>query len=369
MNQQKITFQVWNVGDLDSVDPAEHRLSKPKCLSLRNHPFARPEDPAVIHVLVDGEFAAQMHVLPGELSFARQRTRCFFGSDFFSEPHFRSLGVGGLVLLKALSVVKAPFVVNGVTQEALRTYKAAGLVHLGKIPRHIALLRSAPVLRRFMRTSALAALADPILSVAYKPFWKRIIDAARSFRLEEVTSFDTRLDELQNQYSPDFWFPRSSTFLNWVLRFPWFPQRERFHVRAYLLWPLQLHDGLPAGMMVLRFYRRSKSEAGGVGYPKVYFASLLDYFVRPDMDDIIPALLGHALAEARRAQCDVLEVAGSDPTLNDLCDLSLMRRAGGFDLLCKPLSLPTGRQRFPVEMPSSLEKASLTLGEADMVFH
>lgn len=363
LQEHVITFRVLTVGELDTVDPGEHRLSELKRRSLRNNPLAQPEDPTVVHAFVRGEFAARLHLLPGELCFAGQRARCFFGSDFFSEPRFRSQGVGGLVLKKALSVVKAPFIVCGVTREALKAYQAAGMVHLGQIPHYIAPLRSGPFLRHMMCTSMMVPLADTILRVGSKLAWKRLMDAAQFYRLEEVSLFDSCLDELGQRFSSAFWFPRGSAYLNWVLRYPWNPHREKFDVRAYLIWSLRPQVHLPDGAMLLRFARPSPDVI-----PNMYSALLVDYFVRPDSERVVPALLGHALAEAKRADCDVLEVGGSDPALNDICRSSWMRRSGGFDLLCKPYRLSSNGEQIPGVLPSALTEARLTLGEGDMIF-
>jgi hypothetical protein len=161
----------------------------------------------------------RMDLLAGSLGVHGSPTRIFWGSHLFVPPEFRKLLMGVMLVMKAPSLSPAAGAF-GPSQAALPLYQKLKWMDL-PLPRYIMLIRSGPVVRRYVRGkiwgNVLSLFADAALA-AHRTLiaaWRGL--RTRSLRVERVEKVPADFDSRFASRTEPVQTHRSVPFLQWQI--------------------------------------------------------------------------------------------------------------------------------------------------------
>jgi hypothetical protein len=338
----KLSIQILRRADLKTPgvydrfdDPDQLAVPHPpKMRALLENPLAGGDDePAQLIGLSGNRVIGRMDLIPSEITVGSNApSRIFWGSHLIVPEPFRNTLMGVMLIMKAagLGVAAGAF---GPSQAALPVYQKLKWVDL-PLTRHLLIVRSRPVVRRYVKNAvaaaALTAVADTALAV-----WRLAINGwramrARGLRIEPLQAAPAEWDAHFSARTELVRIHRSARFINWQLSNQFIDEpRSRnslFNIRD--------HHGETVGYFLnkVRFHETASHR----GFKDVLLGSLQDWMIfnpaRLDMKTILLLSLGDLFSQGVNA----VDFCTSDPTLRTTLKLIGFRQLGALNLLYKP---------------------------------
>lgn len=266
--------------------------------------------------------------------------RLMWGSDWRVDEQHRGHGVGGLLLLRAMSTARDLAGV-GPSAEAIPIYRAARFT-IVDIPRYALVVRSREILRA--RAGALGVAMAPLVDRGLR--YRRLRSSGAT--VTRVDRFDASIDELEAISRLPVSFPRRSDELNWALAHPWLPPASA-SFRAYVLARADHSVG----------YALARLRTDG---PRRIGSILRAAAVGPE--DAGRLVTGVALALGSEG-ADLVELCSTDPWLLTAAVHVGMTRRPGMQFIAR-LAGPAGAAL--VSSGHALESARVAMGDGDVIF-
>jgi hypothetical protein len=215
----------------------------------------------------DDRVVGQQAGIPFELKVGDRFYRASWAIDLMVQPEYR-LRVVGPALNEACLRYNDLTIGLGLSDEAIRTFRRAGWIDLGKAPLYVRPLRAGAMLAHRPGTKlsvrAGAWVTQPLISAgtaAVAGYCR-----ARHIKLERVERFDERVDELWVRVSRHYPVLAVRDFRSVSWRFDLQPDRSRYE-KYYLL-----SHGALQGYVVLRMGSAHGAPAGRI----------VDFFAEPE---------------------------------------------------------------------------------------
>lgn len=350
-----LRIHVYRYGDLEPTAAlcARAGLTPLQAASLRAHPYARPEDAAVLVLLRGEETMGRFGLIPGRMRIGEREFRLSWSSDWYARDRRNRAG-GALLLLQALR--EAGSLGSCGLSSIARQVLAAARFDIVPLPRRVFVLRSEPFWRQHVAAPVARALgvpSDVLLRLARTGSRLRTSGWRRSFTLEQVERFGAPVDEVERASRGACWFPRDHRELNWALELPWFapPARDRyraFHLRA-------------TGSATIAGYALARVHS----YGAVVVGSLLRSAVRPEAAGGVEALVALTLEALGDDGVHLVDICTSNRPLLGAAARAGMLAHGHVELACRFAAAPADALRA---LGAALGDFEADMGEGDMLF-
>lgn len=284
---------------------------------LRTNPYTSDADLAAI-LAIDGDLVVgRLGLYAGLLIYDSQKMRTFWLSGFFLDQKYKRTGIGGLMLLKAVSFSKCLILSGGPRADTERLYEGTGLRKIAHLQRFVYFYGTESLARKIARNqmlvSALAASMKPFLRAYYAA--RRGRGTAR-LRYEETREFGGEIDALLEREARNMLLKDSKT-LNWVLR----------HKRCIWAYRVFRYRDL-IGYCLLKKYVSQVEGVGGQSL-EIPVGCLLDYFLSDESLSVKRDLILFSLDSLGRQEVDAFECQVLDPELARICKGLGMVHLGG----------------------------------------
>ena len=293
---------------------------------LQTNPARLAGDLALVLALDNDRAVGRLGFYAGRALCHGEHHRVLWLDGFFLDPAYHETGVGGMLLMRALSTRMGLLASGGPSEETQKVYRRAGFRELPPLQRFLFFYRprvlAEKALGKGIPARLVSAIAHPFFSTIPR-LPMLLSDGVREMELRRVAAFDAALDELPIAPSLNR-FPRDAATLNWALT-----ARPLFAMQAY-----HREELLGYALLQLRHAR-----GGGFhNLPEMTIGRLLDYSLGSHHDNKATrrTLLTSCIRFLAKRGADVFECQVNDPEMKAACRSLWMVSLGGHKVFYRP---------------------------------
>jgi GNAT superfamily N-acetyltransferase len=326
-------YQRWEGGE------AIGRMSRPRRETFLANPLSRGDDDAVQAIVtIENRAVARFDMFMGEVTVGGERNTVMWGSDLFVDPAFRKRGLG-LMVSKGLEDIHPVAAVCGVSARSRPIFWKLEWTDF-QMPRHLAIRRSRPIVEKYLRIPALAAVAATVVDAGMTAHRSVARTRRRSgLTLENLSSMPAEFNDLLAPRSDHVTPHRSAEWINWLMThaFEGDPNQKR------ALFLLKDDSGEPAAYFLTksRFY----DEASQHQIRDITIGSLLDWRIFDERRVTSFDVAMYAMETLVAGGVDAVEICMPDPEASQRLAQLGFPRVGSLNFMFKadpesPLAAP-----------------------------
>lgn len=285
---------------------------------LTSNPYAHENDLALILAIDDQTVVGRLGLYSALVLCNRKDEKTFWLDGFFLNNEYKNSGVGGLMILKAISFSKSLLAAGGPRKDAQALYARTGLRELAQLKRFLYFYSVRVILRKYIGVEWLCSFLSSILNTLFPLYYKMRIHG-KKFVLDykPVECFDKRIDCLIKNIHPLNCFPKYAAVLNWVLQ-------NKKNISAFQIFN---KDEL-IGYCLLRQIHQKEGDSPEY-LPEMEVGSLLDYFVTDTSESTLQDLILFCLDFFKKKNIDVCAVQVHDTPMASICrDYGFIHKGG-----------------------------------------
>lgn len=281
------------------------------------NPLARDDDVAVIAGIDGNTVVGKMGLCSGLMSMAGERSRVRWIQGFFLDEAYRKAGVGGMIMLRALSLKENILGSGASDPNAVALFKASGFKSLGPLRRFVLFYNAGVIARKLTKnpllTHVISTAGEPLLKSYYG--LKAIHKGKRPLlEYKPVDRFDSSIDDLLARERRNY-FPRDSRSLNWIL------DRKKF-------WPFLVYrDGSLLGYCLLQ--KAMMQEVPMHNVPAMSVGRLKDHYLADESIVEKEDLILFAIDFFKDKHVDIFECQVLDDDYDKICQKYGLVHLGG----------------------------------------
>jgi hypothetical protein len=288
---------------------------------LLDNPYAQENDLALILAIAGNTVVGRLGFYAAPADYPSQNHRLLWLSGFFLQEAYRTTGVGGIILLRALTA-RIPLLACGAPSPELeKLYDLVGFYRLRPLRRFVYFYNTEVIVKKYITNSFIASLLAasslPLLKIYYgfKSYFRR-----SSLSYKPVQLFGEEIDTLMSQEKRHH-FSRSSRLLNWVMK----------HNQASAF---EIYQGETlVGYCLLK--RFSSSAAVTQSFPPMTIGSVLDFYVT-ESKGVEHDMVLFCVKFFKQQGVDLLEIQLCGNTMAKFCSGLGMVELGGNRVFYKP---------------------------------
>lgn len=292
---------------------------------LTSNPCAQETDLALILAVDDQTVIGRLGLYSAQVNYDGKNEKTFWGDGFFLNDEYKNTGIGGLILLKAISFSKSLLASGGFREDCKALYLGTGFHELGPLKRFIYFYSSRVVIEKYLHASKLCSFFSYILNPLISLFYK-MKTGNKKFVLNyrHVESFDSRIDELIRSAQSLNCFPKNAALLNWVLQ-------NTQNINAFEIF----RDDELIGYCLLKYVHQEEGHSPEY-LPEMEIGSLLDYFVADNSENNLRDLILFCLDFFKKKNVDLCTIQVHDPLMVSICKKYGLIHKGGNQVCFRP---------------------------------
>jgi len=301
------------------------RMSEAKRRAFLANPLSTSgDDPVQLLALQGKRVVGRQDTLAGEVVVHGESVPVLWGSALYVPPECRQMGTGLALMLRMLSLHHTVGAC-GISDLAFALVEKLGWVHF-EMPRRVLLVRSRPVLEKYLRArfpTALIANAADLLLFLHNAFRRRPwAPGAAGLVCRETERMSEELEGRLADRSRPLACHRSSRWMNWLLASSFLDRGPDFR-RLFFLY----HAGdepLAYFLIKVQLHTADSSQ----DYPELVLGSLIDWHIF-DSSRVQPEqLMAHGIRQLVKCGVDAIELCAMEKREQAFARSVALRQAG-----------------------------------------